>query len=503
MGSLIYVLIIIGCLVLLILSVRAYKKERIFVSGYKLKKADILEIISCFIYQNVCQRIILKYLKGSFMEYLFQSPRVKKDLRAIEPEVRPEVLEAQYYVKKIKNFLLMFLAGVILALCISISNLGQGEIYNGKYIDRNTYGGRPKQLSLQVITKDGEYEDKVDLSIGATTYTCEELDVLYDKAIKELDRLMWGENTLNRVTEKSLNFPSALEGYPFELEWESSNYFLMNHSGEIQKTDIDEKGENVIITCSFIYGDWEKSYSMSVNILPKEQTTYEVWKEQVRRTLDLSEEEQKDSSTYILPEQIGQKDVYFTEIKEDHSLIIFGLLVITACCVYVMQDYDLHKKTAMRDNSMLAEYPALINRITLYLGAGMTIKGAWNKIAGDYSKRKNHTKERNFLYEEMLYSCYEMQCGVSESSAYERFGKRCGLQPYTKLIGLLSQSMRKGNMALLSDLQKEAEDAQEIRRSVARKKGEEAGTKLLIPMIMMLAIVMVLVMFPAFFSFSV
>ena len=107
------------------------------------------------------------------------------------------------------------------------------------------------------------------------------------------------------------------------------------------------------------------------------------------------------------------------------------------------------------------------------------------------------------MYEEMLYSCYEMQCGVSESSAYERFGKRCGLQPYTKLIGLLSQSMRKGNMALLSDLQKEAEDAQEIRRSVARKKGEEAGTKLLIPMIMMLAIVMVLVMFPAFFSFSV
>lgn len=503
MGSLIYVLIIIGCLVLLFLSVRAYKKGHIDVATYKLSSTNIMEIIACFLYQNVCQRIILKYLKGSFIEFLFQSPQVKKDLRAITPEVRPEVLEVQYYVKKIERFLLLIFVGVILALCVSVSNLGQGEIYNGKYIDRDTYGGEQKQVSLQVMTTDGEYEDEIQLNIGAATYTYDELEVLYDKAITELDRIMWGEGNLNRDTTESLDLPLTLEGYPFELEWESSNYFLMNHNGEIQKKNIKKEGEPVIITCLFLYEDWKKEYPIFVNVLPEEQTDYEKWKEQVRQTLNLSEEEQKNNGTYILPGEIGNKEVCFTEVKEDYSLIIFVLLVITAGGVYVMQDHDLHKKTVARDNSMLAEYPALISRITLYLGAGMTIKGAWNKIAGDYSKQKRLTKERNYVYEEMLFSCYEMQCGVSENSAYERFGKRCGLQPYTKLVGLLCQSMRKGNSVLLNDLQNAAEEAQEIRRSMARKKGEEAGTKLLVPMLMMLTIVMVLVMFPAFFSFSV
>ena len=503
MGSLIYVLIIIGFLVLLILSVRAYKKGHINMAGYKSVNTDILEIIACFLYKTVCERIILKCLKGSFVEYLFQSPQVKKDLRAITPEMRPEILETEYYVKKIKVFLIIVFVGTILALCIRVGSMGTGEIYNGKYIDRNTYDRGQKQISLQVLTEDGEYEDEVQLSIGAVVYTSEELEVLYNEAVAELDEVIWGDNDPDRVTTKSLKLPLVLEGYPFELEWESSNYFIMKHDGEIQKTDIDSEGEKVIMTCSFVYGDWEKSYSMSVSILPEVKTDYELWKEQVGQVLNQSEHEQKSSATYTLPEEIGQRKVRYTEIKEDYSLIFFVLLVVTACGIYIVRDHDLHKKAAERDNSMLAEYPILINRITLYLGAGMTIKGAWNKIAKDYSHRKNTTKERNCLYEEMLFSCYEMQCGVSESNAYERFGKRCGLQCYTKLVGLLTQSMKKGNATLISDLQREAENAQEIRRSIARRKGEEAGTKLLVPMVMILAIVMVLVMVPAFFSFSI
>ena len=48
----------------------------------------------------------------------------------------------------------------------------------------------------------------------------------------------------------------------------------------------------------------------------------------------------------------------------------------------------------------------------------------------------------------------------------------------------------------------EAESACEQRRALARKKGEEAQTKLLFPMILMLLVVMILVMVPAIFSFA-
>ena len=46
----------------------------------------------------------------------------------------------------------------------------------------------------------------------------------------------------------------------------------------------------------------------------------------------------------------------------------------------------------------------------------------------------------------------------------------------------------------------EAEEAFEERKSMARKLGEEAGTKMLFPMMMMFGIIIVIIMIPAFLS---
>ena len=50
-------------------------------------------------------------------------------------------------------------------------------------------------------------------------------------------------------------------------------------------------------------------------------------------------------------------------------------------------------------------------------------------------------------------------------------------------------------------LKEEALKATTERLDQARKKGEQEGTKLLIPMMMMLAVVMILIMIPAYRSF--
>ena len=49
-------------------------------------------------------------------------------------------------------------------------------------------------------------------------------------------------------------------------------------------------------------------------------------------------------------------------------------------------------------------------------------------------------------------------------------------------------------------MMKEAEEAERRRRDLARKLGETAGTKLLLPMMMLLFIVLAVIMLPAFLS---
>ena len=98
----------------------------------------------------------------------------------------------------------------------------------------------------------------------------------------------------------------------------------------------------------------------------------------------------------------------------------------------------------------------------------------------------------------MLYTCRELRSGVSEGRSYEHFGRRTGLQEYVRLSTLLMQNLKRGNSALLERLREEADKAWEEQLQQGRRMGEEAGTKLLVPMVMMLAVVMVMIMVPAF-----
>ena len=55
---------------------------------------------------------------------------------------------------------------------------------------------------------------------------------------------------------------------------------------------------------------------------------------------------------------------------------------------------------------------------------------------------------------------------------------------------------------ILESLREESRKANEEKRNLVKRKGEEAGTKLLFPMILLLGIVMVLILVPAVFTFQ-
>ena len=110
---------------------------------------------------------------------------------------------------------------------------------------------------------------------------------------------------------------------------------------------------------------------------------------------------------------------------------------------------------------------------------------------------------RRAAYEEMAGVYHMMQRGVPELRAYAEFGNRCRLLPYRKLAAILEQNVRKGSEHLRPLLESEMEDAFEQRKNLARRMGEEASTKLLAPLFLILMIVMVMVSMPAFLSFGI
>lgn len=179
---------------------------------------------------------------------------------------------------------------------------------------------------------------------------------------------------------------------------------------------------------------------------------------------------------------------------EDGRLLA-GLGAVTAVAVFFLLDKDLEKKNEERKLEMRKEYPGIVNRMALYMEAGMTIRGAFVRIAGEYSQGK---KAKNPIAIELAIAGNSLRSGVSESIVYESFGRRTGMQEYTRFCAILNQSLKKGSVEISTRLRQEGERAMEEGLRFQKKRGEEAETKLLLPMIITMAIVMLLIMVPAF-----
>ena len=120
---------------------------------------------------------------------------------------------------------------------------------------------------------------------------------------------------------------------------------------------------------------------------------------------------------------------------------------------YALSDYELHKKVENRGREMKIDYPTLVSKFVLFLGAGLSVRNVFRKLGEDYLKQRGEGGEKRYVYEEILLVCHELDSGISEASAYAHFGARCRSRQYTKFCSLLSQNLKKGNAALLTALQ--------------------------------------------------
>ena len=120
-------------------------------------------------------------------------------------------------------------------------------------------------------------------------------------------------------------------------------------------------------------------------------------------------------------------------------------------------------------------------------------------MAADYMRTK--PAKGRFAYEAIVTACHEMDSGMSELEAYRRFGEHCDLMKYKTFSTILIQNLQKGSRQMGEMLEKESVEAWDDRKRKAKVLGEAATTKLLLPMVLMLGVVMAIIMLPACLSF--
>lgn len=422
---------------------------------------------------------------------IVEKNQVSMDLERLYPNKSKKGLQMDYYVDKIRLFLLVLGIGVILTTILCLKSYAEGS--NVQSLSRGEVGEEDQEITL-FASAQGK-EEKLQVQIAGRQLKEEELESLYQECVQKLQEIIKGQNTDLEEVTYDLYLPDSLEGYPFEIQWKSSDFTLLDTDGTLGNV-AGRAGDMVRLTAVLYCADIMLEHEFSIGI--GQIGGKRVWREQLTEAFWEQDMSSRYEEEIPLPEMVNGERVLWKIQKENKEWIFLLLTSFAALGVFFLKDKDLHDQVMFRKKSMKLAYPGIVNKFVLYMGAGMTVRGSFYKIATDY--QKNHEGEENPAYEEMLYSCHELGAGVSEGAVYERFGKRSGLQEYARFASMLGQNIKKGNVALLVRLQEEADKAMQENLQYRKRIGEEAETKLLIPMIMMMGIVMLLVMLPAFSS---
>lgn len=378
----------------------------------------------------------------------------------------------------------------------ALSLLGKDQDISGQ-IARNAPGGGEFETEASVYFPEEEAEYPVILTIPEQRYTKEKEVELIAAAKKEIKETFCGQND---SFKKIVDDPQIFESYQngaVSAEWIFSDDEIISEEGKIYQQAMKHSKEEIEALVLLSCGDTEDSFRFSFQVIPLKKSRQDELAMKIQEHIALQEETE---AFVTLPDSIDGQNIKWREVKSFQSVELLGLGFLAAMAAAYAAKEKKEKQLQKRKRKLLLSYPEFVSKLSLLLGAGMTISGALRKMNQMYLKRKKAGGREETVYEELNQMICELDNGMGELRAYQRFSDSCNLQPYRKLVSLLISGQKIGNYKLMEQLNEEADRVFLERKNTARRLGEEAGTKMLLPMMMMLVIVMGIVVIPAFLS---
>ncbi len=171
------------------------------------------------------------------------------------------------------------------------------------------------------------------------------------------------------------------------------------------------------------------------------------------------------------------------------EIIMLIMVIGYAGLAYYYFGQEVENKINKRTDSMLNDFTEVVSKLALLTNAGMILREAWEKIA--------YTGE-SVLYVEMQQVVEDMRNGLPEAEAIRQFGVRCMMPEAKKFSSTIIQGIEKGNKELTHMLQQQSNEVWNMKKHLARRKGEKAKSQLIIPMMIMLVGIIILVVIPIF-----
>jgi len=145
-----------------------------------------------------------------------------------------------------------------------------------------------------------------------------------------------------------------------------------------------------------------------------------------------------------------------------------------------------------KEKLLRSRYPKVVYALTAYTEGGMSAREALRKMT------RQEIIGDGILFDELSLLNYELDNGLGMEKALLMFASRIKVNEYKKLAGLLAQNERKGSVKLSEVLSMELLEASNNKMRMIKEQSEARKVKMLLPITMLLLVVILILMGPAF-----
>lgn len=392
--------------------------------------------------------------------------------------------------------------GSMLMLCI-IASLGSAvdgktEVLSDYVLKRPQYGDGAKDYSLKAKAEDGSQED-IHLTLEAQVYSSEEIQEQFEAYYAVLKNKVKAKNSSLQEIRAKLDFEPDPEWGAIDITWRPSDYDLISENGDVLLEQAQVGKNDISLYLSMSHAQYSRTFEIPVTIVKYSSDSSGTLQSYLRN----EQENSMEDSSFELPEVFNGKKVQYILDKDSNAAAGICLLIAGAAFLFLYRQYSMVKEQCLRrERQMKADYPEIISKLLVLIRAGMPVRSAWIRIVEDYQIQKLKTGNVHYALEEMSVAIRDMNTGISEGQAYLEFGKRCELHLYLKLGSLLEQNLKKGSYGIADLLESERIQALEERRRQVRAEGEVTGARLMMPMMVLFALVLMIIMVPSLMTFS-
>ncbi|MDD6195047.1 MAG: hypothetical protein PUB19_09140 [Lachnospiraceae bacterium] len=393
--------------------------------------------------------------------------------------------------KKTKHLFAIMKVFILVGILVFFWDMYDATWGFSQKIERNLPGQGDYQEDMKVVSK--YYSGDYKLMVKEQQLTKKQVDTLFAKAREEIYATFFGENVNSDAVMNDVNPQTQYQQGLVRARWSFDEEELVNCDGEIQKEMVEE-ATIVVATAELRYGEYTDILQFPFQVIPYGKDSEQGFLNSLSRALDREDTEEE---TLVLPGEIDGEKVKWRKKLSYRGVAVIALGVLGSCMIPYGEMWETKRQKRKKQQAMLWDYPSILNQLSLLLGVGISLPEVVDRITIRYEKQKKETGTALPGYELLAMMNREMKDGVGTLQAIEHFGKNSERKEYRKLAILLQQNLRKGNAHMIELMEREDMEAFEMRKAMARRAGEEASTKLLIPMIGMLGIVIVILVVPA------